>query len=413
MHGEARGHRRLGTMAAAWLAVSVGLGLTTPAARIGQAPAVDLTAAVDAWLAGDEAGVIGASRLPAAEVRARVARLLTAWGAGDEEAPAYPTAPSAGMAPDRSLHARRQGVRRTQALASLALQVLLETRVAKAEATAWEEVTRAADTRLARVTQAHLQEPADRRQLATYRGWWLVTYLQFLHEARRTDFDAVVGRTSLEGVDEEIRAEFHAIRGLRAEYMSRLAPSGRPVPEVDLIGGEPVNAATQGARGRWLRRWLGTADGLFAEAVRRDPAHEEARLHWGRVALERDRADDAIERLSPLVRVPCADTACGLAALFTGEAHEQAGRLAEADRAYAQASSAPTVRPHALIALMGLAVRRGESSGTALTRHLESGTMAPSTTTAWNAYLNGKRLDPGAVIMRLRAAVVGPPKNGG
>lgn len=386
------------------------VGTTGPAA-VGSR-AVDVVAVVDTWLTGDGAPVIELGRLPADEVRAQVAHALNAWGAGDEDAPAYPTAPAPGMEPDRSLDERRRAVRRTQALAAVAMEVLLEGQVSRAETTAWEDATRAAAARLRRVTQVHLPQPDDRRRLAHFQAWWIVAYLQFLHEARRTDFDAAVSRATLDQADADVRAEFYAIRGLRAEYMSRLAPSRGPV-RVEAIGGDPVTPRMQADRGPWIRRWLATADGLFAEALRREPAHDEARLHWGRVALERGRPDEAVERLAPLVRIPCADALCGLASLFTGEAHEQQGRLPEADRAYALSSSASSVRPHALVALMQLGVRRGESSGTALTRHLEAGTAAPPTGTAWSAYLNGRRLVPGAVIARLRAAVVAPTRIGG
>ena len=60
----------------------------------------------------------------------------------------------------------------------------------------------------------------------------------------------------------------------------------------------------------------------YRRALELMPGDREATLRLARVAIERDRLDDAERLLAPLLSQPCRDAVCGLAHLFAGEVHE-------------------------------------------------------------------------------------------
>ena len=145
----------------------------------------------------------------------------------------------------------------------------------------------------------------------------------------------------------------------------------------------------------------------YRRALAATPAHREARLHLGRVLLERQQPQEAVRTLASLTRAPCLDAWCGQALLFIGEAHEAMAAPARAADSYARASSAVAVRQSAIVALMHLALRRGDvPAAHALTGQFIS--TAPlarlDAPDAWAIYIAGRRLDAEAVLAPLRRA---------
>ena len=60
----------------------------------------------------------------------------------------------------------------------------------------------------------------------------------------------------------------------------------------------------------------------YRRALELAPDDSEITLRLARVALERNRLDEAERVLAPLLPDPCRDATCGLAHLFAGELHE-------------------------------------------------------------------------------------------
>jgi hypothetical protein len=210
--------------------------------------------------------------------------------------------------------------------------------------------------------------------------------------ARPPDEDRAAAATLalLRGVALETRARFadEAPGGTVGVTMRRLAPPSR-------LG--PMMLAMDEA-GRAYRR-----------ALEYMPDDREATLRLGRVALERNRPDDAERVLGPLVRWSCHDTTCGLAHLFMGEVHEARQELERAVGAYARASSVQTVRPAALMAMIQASLRRGNVRGAYdLTRQFATpAALAPTQAPdAWSQYIGGRLVERNRIVARLSAAVV-------
>jgi hypothetical protein len=126
------------------------------------------------------------------------------------------------------------------------------------------------------------------------------------------------------------------------------------------------------------------------------------------VALERQRFDDAERYLEALLETQCREATCGLAHLFMGELHEARQKPELATGAYARASSVPSVRPAALIAMIQAALRRGNAMGAYdLTRQFASPAMLvpAQTPDAWNQYLSGRLIDSDRIVSHLIAEV--------
>ena len=202
----------------------------------------------------------------------------------------------------------------------------------------------------------------------------------------------------------EAQATLALLRGLALETRARLAdeaPSAsvamsmRRLPPVSRMN--PM-LLTMDEAGKAYRRALEFA-----------PGDRESTLRLARVAIERDRLDEATRLLEPLLDVSCRDAVCGLAYLFMGEIHEARTALERASSAYARASSVASVRHSALIAMMQLSLRRGNTGGAYdLTRQFSTPVaLAPrQVPDAWPQYVGGHLIEGDRVLATMSAAVV-------
>jgi len=113
--------------------------------------------------------------------------------------------------------------------------------------------------------------------------------------------------------------------------------------------------------------------------------------------------------LTPLASDRCSAVACGLAWLFIGEAREAGSTPAQAAAAYSRAAALLGTRQSALLALMNLAVRRGDvTAAYNLTAQLSVSSPLSSVEAAdaWSVYVGGRRLDGEAVLAPLRGAAI-------
>lgn len=370
--------------------------------------------AVEAYLAGEDERATPVLRLTQAEIATQARTAHEAWGAGTDlsDDVGADTSGSVGT-PAPARDRRRLAVRRIQGSAALALEILLRVsariRVVSVSS-GFEDAAVDAWQRLGKVDDAHLPALDDRRQLARFRQWWQVGYLQYLLNTQRIDFEMHAERLRLAGADPALQAEYHVLQGMRAESRSRLTVMSSATSRSQTLRNDYTPSGQDpAARMRTLRRGLEDAGRAYARALEAVPEHEEATLRAGRVALERGQPAQAIARLAPLVRMPCASVTCGLAALFTGEAHDRMAQLEEASRAYAVASSVHQVRQSALVALMQAAIRRGDpDGGRSLTTHFETHSPLGQAEgpDAWSVYLSGQRTDVAAVVVPLRGAVL-------
>ncbi len=318
---------------------------------------------------------------------------------------------------------RRLAIRRLQASAALPLELVsaisTRTRV-DARLDPYQEVAIDAWERLAAFEDARLEgsgsagravRDAERTRLQQFRTWWRIGVLQYLlNVGRHDDFVRHARLVRLSRDDRTMQAEFHFLQGMIEEKTAR-ATRGSAVQSSGGMGAD--RHATAGGRPASALRELDLAMDSAAKSYRRAldamPDHEEARLHLGRVALDVRRPEEALTRLAPLLKTPCTSITCGLAALFTGEAHDLRGEADDAGRAYARASTVAAVRQSALVALMQLAVRRGDvRAGTGLVGHFAEGAPLPrhDGPDAWSTYLGGRRQDIGAVLGPLSKAIL-------
>jgi hypothetical protein len=308
---------------------------------------------------------------------------------------------------------RRLAIRRLQASALLSLEVLLPAS-ALVEATgttrAFEDAGVEAWERLARFETPRLEGPGEARReaqarhavLRRFRDWWRAGFLQHLLNAGRfAEFRSLARMPGAADGDPRLHAEVLLLRGMVEETSSRM------------LDGVAATAAGSSRRPESRLRAadmaLAQAATSYTRAIEAAPGHREARLRLGRVLLERGRPEQALRTLEPLTTARCTEWVCGLAALFSGEAQEARGAKEDAAAAYAKASSAIAVRQSALLALMQLAIRRGEAakafdmSGQFLAK---SPLAAQDTPDAWSVYVSGRRPDPEAVLGPLREAVL-------
>ena len=377
-------------------------------------PASPWTRAIDAYLTGRDDVVAATLRgVAPGELRVQARQAFDAWMARARAAAGGP----------KAVDERRLAIRRMQAAAALPLEIVsaisTRTRVSSAM-DPYQEVAIDAWERLAEFEEMRLEGPgapnraereAQRAQLQHFRTWWRIGVLQFLaNVGRHRDFDRQAGQVRLPRDDNVMRAEFHFLEGMVEEHTARTTRAVRTTSNQGMTsqrytpaGGRPESPL------RVLALMLESAEKSYRRALEAVPAHEEARLRFGRVALDLRRPGDALTRLTPLLRTPCAAVTCGLAALFVGEAHDVRGDLADAATAYARASSVTEIRQSALVALAQLAVRRGDArAGAGLIGHFASGTplseqQGPD---AWSIYLGGRRQNIGAVLEPLRGAIL-------
>jgi tetratricopeptide (TPR) repeat protein len=365
-------------------------------------PVSTWTRAVDAYLAGDDASAI--LELSPGEVKVQSKAALEAWRRAVRGG-----TPAIASMPGRTGDTRRLAVRRAQASAALLVETLVRLSAGArllGDLSGLEEAASDAWDWLADVDQLGLQD-ADRERLRDFRQWWQVALLQYLLDARRdVAFQQLRDRIRPAGAPPALQAEYHLLVGMHEESRSRLVVGTAPRRPGDRdmsMGGRSES------RLRVLTLSLDTAERAYRKALEAVPDHEEARLHFGRVAVDRKHPKEALTRLAPLLRSPCTTVTCGLAALFTGEAHEQLGALDEATRAYAQASSVADVRQSALLALMQASIRRGElTSGARLSVHFAADTPLGRARDrdAWNVYLAGQRPDAEPLLQSLRGAIL-------
>lgn len=352
--------------------------------------------AVDAYLEG-ELHVAARVLELAPDVMAEEARIaLGAW---------------ARDAADHRADERRRAVRRLQAAAALDLEMPQPlTTQGRSESALFLESIAATAIRILKSRELPgMAMPADgdgrppnevRRRLAAFRGRWHVACLQRLVNDRRLlEAGALAEEIALPDGDRAL-PEAHYLRGLLCETRTRLLPAPRFPREEEL---RPPS------RLPWINGQLGDAAGWYRRALAASPTHGEARLHLGRVELERGRHRRAVEILQPLRESQVSTWIVGLAWLFTGEAYVALGSLDEAGHAFGRASRIPDVWQSARIALMQLALRRGDLSGAADTS-TEFAAPRPAygnnLSDAWWTYVWAPRPDHTAVLEPMREAIL-------
>lgn len=389
----------------AWVAA-----LLLPAAWTGAQPAAAPTPVtwefvVDAYLEGrlDEAARLIELSGDEAARQARLA--LDAWMAQAREL---------GDSGPRARDIRRDIVRRVQASAVLPLEVLVRvsSRAPVSESLApLEQVAGDAWERLADFEDLRLDLPGDsqrrareqvRDRLQRFRGRWQVAYVQFLVNAgRHQQADQLIARVRLRPGEAGAQAELWFLKGLIEEFAGRMA---------DNATARSTSWSTMPtSRLRGFRTRMDEAHRAYRRALEAVPGHEEARLHLGRVELERKRPSEAIRALANLRVTPCRTEFCGLAWLFTGESHEATGNWGAASAAYAQASTVQALRQSALVGLIQLALRRDNSTQAfdLTTQFTEASPLAAlERPDAWSDYLTGRRADADAVLVPLREALL-------
>jgi tetratricopeptide (TPR) repeat protein len=369
------------------LACAAVTGAQTPAP-----PAPSWEQVVDQYLTGDHPGArAGLLRTPATDLTRAADRAYDSW-----KLPAGTTTADP---------ARLILVRRLQASALLPVDVLIGVTgraLPSSYEIALEDAAREAWRRLAAFDDERGGVHAI--SVRRFRAWWRLAMVQHLlasgrfldirreaDAARPPDDDPAAGATLalLRGVAIETRARLadEPPGGTAGVTMRRLPPSSRMPPMM----------VAMDEAGQAYRRALELA-----------PGDRETTLRLARVALERNRLDEAQRLLAPVLQGECRDAICGLAYLFAGEIHEARGEPERASAAYARASGVVSVRPAALMAMIQASLRRG-NAGTAydLTRQFATpAALAPAQPPdAWAQYISGRLVEADRVIARLAATV--------
>ena len=346
--------------------------------------------AVDQYLSGDRAaaGAILMRAAPAALVESsrRAFEQWRAVPAGDEAA-------------------RRVATRRFQASALLPLELLLavtgraivdehEVALGNAAREAWQRLDAFDDA-----------EGAASAQVRQFRMWWRLGVLQQLIASGHFR-DAPREAASIHPTEEDLEAlaALALLRGVAMETRARLADEAP-------TGSTAVSQRRLPAASRTTPMLIAMDDAgkQYRRALEFMPGDRETTLRLARVAIERDRLDDAGRLLAPLLSQPCRDAVCGLAHLFAGEVHEGRKDMDRASGAYARASAVPAVRHSALVAMMQVAMRRGSAGGAFdLTRQFATPVaLAPrQPSDAWSVYTAGHLIEGDRVLAHLTAAVV-------
>ena len=352
--------------------------------------------AVDGYLEGDLQPARRALALPPEVLASQANDRLETWMAD---------------ASDFRAEVRRRAVRRLQAAAACALELPqpLTMRGRSGAALLLESIAHTALNVLAARERPGMATPADRkgrsrdeirRAMAVFRGRWHVAYLQMLlNDRRMAEAYAIAERIALPDGDRAL-PEAHYLRGLVFETNTRLIPNWQ-VPRADDL--------LPPSRVPWINGQLGDAAGWYRRALDSSRFHQEARLHLGRVELERGHHARAIEMLQPLREQQVTTWIGGLAWLFTGASYVALGSLDDAQRAFDMASQVPDVWQSGRISLMQLALRRGDLAGAADTSSEFAAPHALRTENppdAWLVYVSGRRQDDNAVLEPMREAIL-------
>lgn len=357
-------------------------------AKIGAAP---WESAVDRYLSGDRPGAVTSIlQTPATDLTRASDRAFEVW-----RIPAGPAADD-----------RRLVIRRLQASALLPLEILVTIRgrsLTSEHEVALADTSREAWRRLGAFDDE--RGGPDAARVREFRVWWRLAVIQhMIASGRFRDVQREAETWRAPDGDRDAGATLELLRGVALETRARLAeeaPGGslgvtmRRLPPASRMG--PMLLAMDEA-GKAYRRAIALA-----------PDHREITLRLGRVALERNRLDEAERVLAPLLQGGCRDTTCGLAHLFAGELHEARHDPERAGSAYARASSVPAVRPAALVAIIQLSIRRGNTGGAYdLTRQFATpAAVAPAQAPdAWGQYIAGYLIERDRLLARLAAAVV-------
>ena len=364
----------------------IGVAIGQPAAP----PEPTWQGAVDQYLLGD--------RTAAATIllRATPTELLESSRRAFEQWRAVPAA-----VPE----ARAIATRRFQASALLPLDILIAVTgraLASEHEVALEDAAREAWQRLDALDDG---DGTSAAQVRRFRTWWHLAFVQHLIASGRfRDASSEAAAVHPPEGDPEAVAALALLRGVALETRARLAdeaPTGTAAVSMRRL---PL-----ALRSGPMRIAMDDAGKQYRRALELLPGDRESTLRLARVAIERDRLDDAERLLAPLLSQPCRDAVCGLAHLFAGEVHEGRKDMERASGAYARASAIPAVRHSALVAMMQAGMRRGSAGGAFdLTRQFATPVaLAPrQPPDAWSQYTAGRLIEGDRILKHLMATVV-------
>ncbi|MCC6162291.1 MAG: tetratricopeptide repeat protein [Acidobacteria bacterium] len=374
------------------VAVLVAAAVSVTGAFAQDQPDATWRTVVERYIAGDvNEAVSAAVTIPADGLRADATRAFDEWRPGGT----------------RLLDgARTQVIKRLQVSALLPIELLYLTGrldLPEPAVVALEDVATEAWRRLA----AFESERNDPEAAAVRRfrvRWRFALIAHLLANARYAECTREIAKTRVPADDTDARVMFDMLRGIDAETRARLTAHVSP-EQASYMARRPA----QGTRVWLVRNALAVAADSYRKVLAQVPGDREATLRLARVAIERERFDEAASLLTPLLQTPCPDVICGLAWLFAGDLHEARRDPAQASAAFARASSVPSVRAAALMALVQGNLRRGDTAAAyALTTQFTAVNTraAGHLPNAWLAYTGGHPLDPGRGLPPLRAEVV-------
>lgn len=323
----------------------------------------------------------------------------------------------AGIASDKAIANEERVVayRRLKGAALLCLEALLPPSAFVAEDPRFSELEGALAQSIQALHSAHEPDGISESSVSLFRSWAEIGLAHYvLNSGRLQEAQARLGALKLpKNAPSSMYAEFYLLQGIAQERIARLVTvSVFTGPTMNRYGsqsgGGPAPAMASTTRQAQAKSAFMRAGRWYDRVLEVEPDDQEARLHRGRIWLDLDRPVTALEVLSPLTRASCVSTSCSLAFLFSGAAHEALGARSEASAAYLRASGDAASRQPALIALMRLAVFRGDrAAGLSLAHQLRD--AAPlargAGPDAWAVYVGGRRPVTQAVLAPLRSAV--------
>lgn len=323
----------------------------------------------------------------------------------------------AGVASDRTIGSeeRAEAYRRLQGVALLCLEALLPPSAFVPEDPRFPELEHGLTRSIQALHSTDRPDGLSESSASLFRAWAEMGLAHYvLNSGRLQDAQARLGAMRLPRVaPPSMYAESYLLQGVAQERIARLVTvSVFAAPTMNRYGSQagggtaPAIAST--TRQSQARREFARARRWYERALEVEPDNQEARLHLGRVWLDLDQPVTALEVLAPLAHSLCVSTYCSLAFLLSGAAHEALGAMPEAAAAFLLASRDAASRQPALIALMRLAVIRGDGAG-ALSLANQLRDAAPlargSEPDAWAVYVGGRRAVTQVVLGPLRSAV--------